>query len=788
MKHKLFLFTLCLLLACLQAWSTVFTVTSNADTGPGTLREALTKAAANGTVQQDVINFNLSGNPTITLYTQLPEVTSNLIIDGSTQPGQKFGRSDARVYIIPDVSYTFPATKAAALIMTEATNVEIYGLCIKGYSSKLINFNGNLLFTAISAYDCTNITIGAPDKGNVFCDNIYGIYCGTNSLTDSKNNDNIIIQSNFIGFDESGTNVIELGYALDITADNSTIGGPALKDKNYLATAVALNGIDNKFINNSLSLDVNGQYNRGGASILARFQGSNTQVADNDFCATQFQFVSVNGFLFVRNKQISIPNSTQGNSGMSLFKCNNAFIGDNNDNDINIFSNDGGAFYAVQSTNITIAKNSISCNTIPYLISQGTAIPDINVLVSNADEFSGTASPGAAIYIYNDNTDCSVCNPVQYITTITADANGNWKFNGDLHNKKMVANATLNNSSSEYTQPTISTSAADYIKVNPTCFKNNGSITLQNLKNVIGVDWYNDQDHLVQSGGNKLINASVGTYYAKCYNGNCFAKSIPITLTSSNPGIDNSDLQKIDASCDAANGSITKLKLINTNGTTPPLKWTNEAGDVVGTSLDIDQLPGGIYTLTVDPEGCAVPYHITLLNQELVLDPPSVSSFQLCGPGETVIPVSNPVATSTYRLYDNESDATPLDEEANGKFKVNVTANRSYYISRFSNACESTRTKVDVSVGLSSLNIANTITPNNDGINDYWQIAGLENYPAATVKIFNRYGKNIFDSKGYTHPFNGSYNGKQLPTGSYYYIISLNSGCGILSGSLSIIR
>jgi len=669
--------------------------------------------------------------------------------------------------------------------MTEVTDVSIYGLCVKGYSSKLTNFNGNLLFTAISAYDCTNITIGAPDKGNVFCDNIYGVYCGTNSLTDSKNNDNIIIQSNFIGYDESGVNVVELGYALDLTADNVLIGGTSLNERNYFATAIAVNGIDNKFINNSLSLDVNGQDNRvSGASILLRFQGSNTQVTDNDFCTTQFQFVSVNGFYFVRNKQSSQP----GNSGMSLFKCSNAFIGDDNDNDINIFSNDGGAFYAVESTNITLAKNSISCNTTPYLISNGTNIPNINVLVNNTTEFSGTASPGAAVYVYNDNTDCPVCNPVQYLTTITADALGNWKFTGDFHNKKLVANATFNNSSSEYTQPAISTVAADYVTVNPTCFKNNGSITLKNLKNVIEIKWYNDQDQLVQSGGNKLINAAVGTYYAKCYNGNCFAKSIPITLTSSNPGIDDSGIQKINASCDAANGSISNLKLINTNDVVPPLKWTNETGDIIRTSLDVDKLPGGNYTLTIDPDGCAVQYHVTILNQELILDPPVVKSFQLCGPGETIIPVSNPVATSTYRLYDNETDATPLDEETNGKFKVNVTANKSYYISRFSNACESTRTKVDVSVGLSNLNIANVITPNNDGINDYWQIAGMENYPLATVKIFNRYGKAIFDSKGYSRPFNGMYNGQKLPSGSYYYIINLSAGCGLLSGNLSIIR
>lgn len=43
------------------AFAETFTVTSNADSGPGTLREALTKAAANGSAEKDYIYFNLPG-------------------------------------------------------------------------------------------------------------------------------------------------------------------------------------------------------------------------------------------------------------------------------------------------------------------------------------------------------------------------------------------------------------------------------------------------------------------------------------------------------------------------------------------------------------------------------------------------------------------------------------------------------------------------------------------------------------------------------------------------------
>jgi hypothetical protein len=57
MLRKLTLFIL--LFISLKVRAEVFTVTNNADSGPGTLREALTLDAANGSAEKDYINFNL---------------------------------------------------------------------------------------------------------------------------------------------------------------------------------------------------------------------------------------------------------------------------------------------------------------------------------------------------------------------------------------------------------------------------------------------------------------------------------------------------------------------------------------------------------------------------------------------------------------------------------------------------------------------------------------------------------------------------------------------------------
>jgi gliding motility-associated-like protein len=82
----------------------------------------------------------------------------------------------------------------------------------------------------------------------------------------------------------------------------------------------------------------------------------------------------------------------------------------------------------------------------------------------------------------------------------------------------------------------------------------------------------------------------------------------------------------------------------------------------------------------------------------------------------------------------------------------------------------------------------NTFTPNGDGTNDYWKIEGLEKFPGSLVQVFSRYGQKVFESKDYSTPFNGNFNGKLVPEGVYYYIINLNTPCSLLSGSLTIIR
>lgn len=72
------------------------------------------------------------------------------------------------------------------------------------------------------------------------------------------------------------------------------------------------------------------------------------------------------------------------------------------------------------------------------------------------------------------------------------------------------------------------------------------------------------------------------------------------------------------------------------------------------------------------------------------------------------------------------------------------------------------------------ITIPNGFSPNGDGKNDVWQIDFIYQFPDCEVEVYNRWGEQLFYSKGYSVPFNGKYKGKDLPVGTYYYVVKLN--------------
>ena len=119
-------------------------------------------------------------------------------------------------------------------------------------------------------------------------------------------------------------------------------------------------------------------------------------------------------------------------------------------------------------------------------------------------------------------------------------------------------------------------------------------------------------------------------------------------------------------------------------------------------------------------------------------------------------PVATPDRTTTYRVKIQTAEGCEIDQT--------------------------------VEIVVIDVKIPNGFTPNADGANDTWELAGIAQYPNCTVEVLNRWGAVVFKSQGYQTEWDGTQNGQALPVGTYYYVVNLREVDYKLAGSVSVIR
>ena len=73
-----------------------------------------------------------------------------------------------------------------------------------------------------------------------------------------------------------------------------------------------------------------------------------------------------------------------------------------------------------------------------------------------------------------------------------------------------------------------------------------------------------------------------------------------------------------------------------------------------------------------------------------------------------------------------------------------------------------------------SLHIPKFFTPNSDGFNDTWMVYDPNN-SVKEIFIFNRYGKLLKQLSPNSYGWDGTYNGKNLESNDYWYLITLHN-------------
>ena len=201
--------------------------------------------------------------------------------------------------------------------------------------------------------------------------------------------------------------------------------------------------------------------------------------------------------------------------------------------------------------------------------------------------------------------------------------------------------------------------------------------------------------------------------------------------------------------------------------------WSNGA-----TTQSITVSTAGSYTVRVtNATGCT---SVASAASTVVVNAPPTATITASGPtsfcaGGSVTLSAN--AGSSY-LWSNGATTQSITVSTAGSYTVRVT-NATGCISTSSSA-------VSVSV-TGALNIPNTFTPNGDGVNDTWVIDQINQYPNCTVTVFNKMGNKVFESVGYTQPWQGKFKDNDLPFDVYYYVIDVKCG-SLLKGWIALIK
>ena len=171
---------------------------------------------------------------------------------------------------------------------------------------------------------------------------------------------------------------------------------------------------------------------------------------------------------------------------------------------------------------------------------------------------------------------------------------------------------------------------------------------------------------------------------------------------------------------------------------------------------------------------------ITISSSPIVIQ--SSVEQETCSEGGLMIH-AHPMFGSGYYdfLWSDGSLENPLTYAEAGNYNVLISD---------ANDCYSLLDGITVDSALTCIEMTNTFTPNNDGVNDTWNL-DFSNYSEVNLVIFNKWGSEIASFTDLVFSWDGTYNGNDLPAGTYYYIIQLTESTGSLinqSGPITIIR
>lgn len=298
-----------------KAQAATFAVTSMANAGAGTLRQAITDA--NSTPGADTIAFSIpgAGVRTITLASALPTITEQLRIDGYTQPGSAWNNANPGNNAVLLIEVSGNNTVAAGLTIN-ASNCIIQGLVLNRFTTNSIHIQAGAGYTRI-----------------------YG---------------------NFIGTNATGTAASGTGNGVVVSGPNAEVGGWGPEYGNQFSGATAgaalrfsgVGATQNYIRANRIGLSADGTTVIGGFQQGIRFEGGSTwsEVGSDGCCYNYITGATGAGIAIVgatTDHHTLYGNMIWGNGGLGIDLGNDGVTA-NDPGDADSGPNDGQNYPVIQ--------------------------------------------------------------------------------------------------------------------------------------------------------------------------------------------------------------------------------------------------------------------------------------------------------------------------------------------------------------------------------------------------------------------------------------------------------
>ncbi|PQJ74639.1 T9SS type B sorting domain-containing protein [Polaribacter gangjinensis] len=216
-------------------------------------------------------------------------------------------------------------------------------------------------------------------------------------------------------------------------------------------------------------------------------------------------------------------------------------------------------------------------------------------------------------------------------------------------------------------------------------------------------------------------------------------------------------------------------------------EWRNSNGVIIRSTRNFVLSAVGEFSLTVYKTENNLECSNTKTFRVVNPNPPEFSEILVNTEDETNNIID--VLINGNSNYEFSLDNINFSGNGNSYTFSNVAAGLQTIFVRDVNSCEQQIQRTVSVIGYNKY-----FTPNGDGINDFWNIKGLDSnsFKSINVSIFDRYGKVIHSITDFTSlGWDGSFNGKNLPENNYWFkseIIDKNDNLIKKSGNFSLIR